>query len=207
MAAGSVWRAAAVSAQVAALIVALGCESPTAPAPGGAGAIGGTVTINGEARPIVWVELRHARDGFRWPFQTTIPSGSWEWGQVPAEDYVVAIKTPPGLTCDATSKSATVESNRRTVVNFACVGDVNDSIWGLASNEFGPVASARVTVNGPVNRETISNQDGFFAFGDLPPGEYLMGWHWSDPGAVATCYPVRVSVRDGAPAFATVDCS
>ena len=70
-----------------------------------------------------------------------------------------------------------------------------------------PLASARITLTGPVNRETISNQDGFFAFEDLPPGEYLMGWHWSDPGAVATCYPVRVSVRDGAPAFAIVDCS
>lgn len=110
------------------LIVALGCESPTAPRETRRppGAIGGTVTINGEARPIVWVELRHARDGFRWPFQTTIPSGSWEWGQVPAGDYVVAIKTPPGLTCDATSKSATVEviGCQRDGQIVACSGPV-----------------------------------------------------------------------------------
>jgi hypothetical protein len=198
MAAGSVWRAAAVSAQVAALIVALGCESPTALRETRTGAIGGTVTINGEARPIVWVELQRASDGFPYAFGTTIPSGSWAWEKVPAGDYVVVIKTPPGLTCDATSKSATVGSNQRTVVNFACVGDVKGSIWGLASNEFGAFASARVTLTGPVNRETISNGDGFFVFEDLPPGEYLVGLCGN---------LVRVSVGDGVTAFASVDCS
>jgi hypothetical protein len=212
MAGGSLWRAATVSAQVAALIVALGCESgsptaplaaretsppPPVPAPAPMGAIGGTVTINGEARPIVWVELQ-SQDGFPWAFGTTIPSGSWEWGRVSAGDYVVVIKTPPGLTCDATRKSATVGSNQRTVVNFACFGDVKGSILGFASHEFGSAASARITLTGPVNRETISNREGFFAFEDLPPGEYLIGWCKD---------PVRVSVQDGAPAFATVDCS
>ena len=143
---GSFWRAAAVSAQVAVLIVALGCESgpptaptaprgtstvPPTPAPGPVGAIGGTVTINGEARPIVWVELQ--RGGLPWAFGTTIPSGSWEWGNVPAGDYVVVIKTPPGLTCDATRKSATVRTDQRTVVNFACFGDVKGSILGFAA--------------------------------------------------------------------------
>ena len=109
------WRCAAVSVQVAALILALGCESasPTAPretstvrpsppsmsTPRPAGAIAGTVTINSEARPIVWVELQ---GGYRYTgFATTIPSGSWEWTHVPLGDYVVVIKTPPGLTCDA----------------------------------------------------------------------------------------------------------
>ena len=205
MSGGSMWRAAAVSAQVAVLIVALGCESgpPSAPttstpvpAARPTGAIGGTVTINGEARPIVWVELQ-LLGGFPWAFGTTIPSGSWEWGRVPPGDYVVVIKTPPGLTCDATRKSATVRTDQRTVVNFACVGDVKGSIQGFASHEFGTAASARLTLTGPVNRETMSNQDGFFAFEDLPPGEYLIGW----------CKEVRASVRDGATAFATVDCS
>jgi hypothetical protein len=210
MSRGSFWRAATVSAQVAALIVAVGCESgpttgPTAPgetstvpptrAPGPRGAMGGTVTINGEARPIVWVETQ----GTRWRAHgTTIPSGSWEWGQVPAGDYVVVIKTPPGLTCDAMSKSATVGTDQRTVVNFACFGDVKGSILGFASHEFGTAASARLTLTGPVNRETISNREGFFAFEDLPPGEYLIGWCKD---------PVRASVRDGATAFAMLDCS
>jgi len=169
-----------------------------APAPGPVGAIGGTVTINGEARPIVWVELQRVLDGFPWAYGTTIPSGSWEWERVPAGDYVVVIKTPPGLTCDATRKSATVGSNHRTVVNFACFGDLKGSILGFASAEFGTVASAHLTLSGPVNRETISNRDGFFAFEDLPPGEYLIGW--CNP-------PVRASVRDGAIAFVRVDCS
>jgi hypothetical protein len=209
---GSSWRAAVASALVALLIVALGCESgpptaplaaretsppPPVPAPAPMGAIGGTVTINGEARPIVWVELQ-LQNGFPWAFGPTIPSGSWEWGTVSAGDYVVVIKTPPGLTCDATRKSATVGSNQRTVVNFACFGDVKGSILGFASHENGSAASARITLTGPVNRETISNREGFFAFEDLPPGEYLIGW-CNDP--------VRVSVQDGAPAFATVDCS
>lgn len=170
----------------------------SAPAPGPVGAIGGTVTINGQARPIVWVELQRVRDGFPWAFGTTILNGSWEWGRVPAGDYVVVIKTPPGLTCDATRKSATVGSNQPTVVNFACFGDLKGSIVGFASAEFGTVASAHVTLTGPVNRETISNRDGFFAFEDLPPGEYLIGWCKD---------PVKASVRDGAIAFATVDCS
>jgi hypothetical protein len=127
-------------------------------------------------------------------------------GQVPAGDYVVVIKTPPGLTCDATRKSATVGTEQRTVVNFACVGDVKGSILGFASNEFGLVASARVTVNGPVNRETISNQDGFFAFEGLPPGEYLVAM--ANETARGFCgTPVRVSVRDQATAFASVSCS
>jgi hypothetical protein len=163
----------------------------------GTGTIGGTVTINGEARPIVWVELLRW-GGYLWAYGTTIPSGSWEWEQVPAGDYVVAIRTPPGLTCDATTKPATVGRDQRTVVDFACFGDVKGSILGFASNEFGAFASAHVTLTGPLNRETISNWDGFFVFEDLPPGEYLVG---------LCADPRRVSVRDGAPAFARVDCS
>src|SRR5262249_45747332 len=149
-------------------------------------------------RPVVWVAMQRVVDGFPWAYGTTIPSGRWEWERVPAGDYVVVIKTPPGLTCDATRKSATVGSNQRTVVNFACFGYLKGSILGFASAEFGTVASARVTLTGPVNRETISNRDGFFAFEDLPPGEYLIGW--CNP-------PVRASVRDGAIAFVRVDCS
>ena len=135
-----------------------------------------------------------------------LPVGLWDdhsqrelgVGKVPAGDYVVVIKTPPGLTCDATRKSATVGTDQRTVVNFACFGDVKGSIQGFASYEFGSLASARVTLTGPVNRETISNRDGFFAFEDLPPGDYLIG----------SCKdPVTASVRDGATAFATLDCS
>jgi hypothetical protein len=117
---------------------------------------------------------------------------------VPGGDYVVVIKTPPGLTCDATRKSATVGARQPAVVNFACVGDLKGSILGFASAEFGTVASARVTVTGPVNRETVSNRDGFFAFEDLPPGAYLIGW-CNDP--------VSANVRDGSTAFVTVDCS
>jgi hypothetical protein len=176
--------------------------SPTPPNPAPAvapvGSIDGTVTINGEARPIVWVELQRVRDGFPWAFGTTILNGSWEWEKVPAGDYTVVIKTPPGLTCDATRKSATVSSHQPTVVNFACFGELKGSILGFASAEFGTVASARVILTGPANRETISNRDGFFAFEDLPPGEYLIGWCKD---------PVKASVRDGAIAFATVDCS
>ena len=150
----------------------------------------------------MWVELHRggvsAVPGSQWAWGTTIPSGSWEW-KVPAGDYVVVIKTPPGLTCDATTKSATVGTDQRTVVNFACFGDVKGSIQGFASYEFGSLASARVTLTGPVNRETISNRDGFFAFEDLPPGDYL----------IASCKSssVTASVRDGATAFATLDCS
>ena len=145
MSPGRFGRTAAVSAQVAVLIVTLGCESgpatgptapretstaPPVPASGSVGALGGTVTINGEARPIVFVALQSG-----WAFDTTIASGSWEWGRVPAGDHVVVIKTPPGLTCDAMSKSATVRKDQRTVVNFACVGDVKGSIQGFALNE------------------------------------------------------------------------
>lgn len=209
MSRGRFGRTAAVSAQVAVLIVTLGCESgpttgPTAPgetslvpptqAPSPRGTIAGTVTINGAARPIVWVETQGA--GWR-AFGTTIPNGTWEWGSVPAGDWVVVIKTPPGLTCDATRKSATVRANQRTVVNFACLGDVKGSILGFASHEFGTAASVRVTLTGPVNRETISNQDGFFAFENLPPGEYSIRW----------CTAVSASVRDRATAFVMLDCS
>ena len=159
---------------------------PPLPAPGPVGVVAGTVTINGEARPIVWVELQQL-GGFPWAYGTTIPSGSWEWGRIPAGDYVLVIKTPPGLTCDATRKSATVRADQRTVVNFACFGDVKGSIQGFAAAEFGTVASARITLTGPVNRETISNRDGFFAFEDLPPGEYLIGW-CKDPVTASVRY-------------------
>jgi hypothetical protein len=90
------------------------------------------------------------------------------------------------------------ELGQRTVVNFACVGDVKGSIVGFAAAEFSVVASARITLTGPVNRETLSNRDGFFSFENLPPGEYLLGWCKD---------PVKETVRDGATAFATVDCS
>jgi hypothetical protein len=152
------------------------------------------VTINGEALPIAWVELQ--RGGTAWAVDMTSPSGSWERGSMPAGDYDVVVKTPPGLTCDATKKSATVRKDQRTVVNFACFGDVKGAILGFAANEFG-AASARITLTGPVKGETISNRDGFFAFEDLPPGEYVLRW----------CSDIRASVRDGATAFAVLDCS
>ena len=199
-------RTVAVSAQVAACIVALGCESGSLTAPrdtstvspapsavGPVGTLGGTVTINGTARPIVFVALQSG-----WAFDTTIASGSWEWGMVPVGEHVVFIKTPPGLTCDATSKAATVRKDQRTIVNFACVGDVKGSILGFAIHEFGTAASARITLTGPVDREAISNRDGFFAFENLPPGDYLLGW---------CANLAKASMRDGATAFAVADCS
>jgi hypothetical protein len=51
-------------------------------------------------------------------------------------------------------------------------------------------------VTGAVNRETIA-RDGFFVFEGLPPGEYRVG----------PCNSVKADVRDGATAFATIDCS
>jgi hypothetical protein len=157
------------------------------------GALGGTVTVNGEAFPLAWVETEGG-----YGFATTLPSGSWEWEKMPPGAWVVVIKMPPGVvTCDATRKPATVVTNQRTLVNFACFGDVKGSIVGLASHEFGTAASRRLTLTGPVSRETISNQDGFFAFEDLPPGEY----------SIRFCHPVSASVRDGATAFIHLNCS
>ena len=117
---------------------------------------------------------------------------------VPVGEHVVVIKTPPGLTCDATSRPAIVRKDQRTIVNFACVGEVKGSIQGFAIHEFGTAASARIMLTGPVNREAVSNRDGFFAFENLPPGDYLVGW---------CANQARASVRDGAPAFAVADCS
>jgi len=162
----------------------------------GAGAVGGTVTINGEARPIAWVELQQSASSWAWAYGTTNPSGSWEWERVPAGNYFVVIKTPPGLTCDDTRKPAAVRMDQRTIVNFACFGDLKGSILGLVMNEFGLAASARVTLTGPVNREAIS-KDGFFVFDGLPPGEYVVG----------PCNVARTSVREGVTGFAVVDCS
>jgi hypothetical protein len=207
-------KIAAALLSVSVLMVAAGCASPTRPTgefptqPIGAspigpvasrqGAIDGAVTINGEARAIAWVELQQGASSSRaWGDGTTNSSGKWAWERVPVGDYFVVIKTPPGLTCDATRKSAAVETDQRTVVNFACFGDLKGSILGIVMNEFGFAASLRITVTGLVNRETISNRDGFFTFEGLPPGEYLVG----------PCNTVRASVRDRVTAFATVDCS
>ena len=214
-------KVAAALLSVSVLMVAAGCGSPAAPMGGsptapvggspaepiggfpigpvasGVGAIGGVVTINGESRLIAWVELQSASSSRAPGWGTTNSSGSWEFERVPAGDYFVAIKTPPGLTCDSTRKSAAVGTDQRTVVNFACFGDLKGSIVGIVMHEFGLASSARVTVTGPVNRETISNRDGFFTFEGLPPGEYLVG----------PCNLVRASVREGVSAFATVDCS
>src|SRR5262249_61041115 len=81
------WRSAAVSAQVAALIVALGCDSasrtlptgPSIPAPRPVGAIGGTVTINGEARPVGGGELQQATGGFPRAFGRALPTRGEGW--------------------------------------------------------------------------------------------------------------------------------
>ena len=109
----------------------------------------------------------------------------------------MVIKPPPGLTCDATTRSVTVKAGERAVVNFACVGNLKGAILGYANNEFGVRPFSRVSVAGPVDRETVTNADGFFAFEDLPPGEYLLG----------PCNPRQISVRDSEPAYGTVDCS
>jgi hypothetical protein len=166
---------------------------------GPTGAIAGAVTINGEVRPMVWVQAVHAPDGYLQAYGTNLPGGSWDWDKMPVGDYALVITPPPGLTCDATRRYVTVARDQRAVVNFACVGDLKGSIVGVTSAEFGAVASAQVTLTGPVNAVTTSNQDGFFAFQDLPPGEYSVHWCKSNP--------VTASVRDGAVAFAQVDCS
>ena len=217
-----IWRALAVSTQLAALIVAVGCgsdsvrtptrETPQAPpaaaapdpapnpvpspTPGTNGVVSGTVTINGEARPIAWVELLIG--DWPWAFQATVPNGSWEWNRVPVGNYILAIKTPPGLTCDATRKAVMVATAQRSVVNFACVGDVAGSIQGFATNEFGTAGSVRLKLTGPVNREIMSNRDGFFVFEDLPDGDYRIDF---------CADPARVTVRKGVTAYTTVDCS
>jgi hypothetical protein len=160
------------------------------------GVIGGAVTINGESRALAWVELESASSSRPRAYGTTDANGKWEWERVAAGDYFVVMKALPGLTCDGTRKAAAVTTDQRTVVNFACVGDLKGSIVGIVMNEFGLASSLRVTATGPVNRETIS-RDGFFAFEGLPPGEYQVG----------PCNQVRASVRDGATGFATVDCS
>ena len=90
-----------------------------------------------------------------------------------------------------------MRKDQRTVVNFACFGEVKGSIL-VSLLTIRTAASARITLTGPVNRETISNRDGFFAFEDVPLGEYLLGWCKD---------PVKASVRDGATAFAMIDCS
>lgn len=158
------------------------------------GTIRVAVRINGELRPIVWVEL--FRNNFAWAYGTNLPSGTWEV-LTPAADYVVHIKTPPGLTCDAKSRPVTV-GEQVTTVNFSSTGEVKGSIQGIASTEFGTFAGARVTLTGPVNQETIGDANGFFAFEDLPAGVYL----------VSLCSDEEsVTVRDGAIAFVQLDCS
>jgi hypothetical protein len=145
----------------------------------------------------VWVEVRRG-DGFPWCFATTIPDGSWDC-TAPVGSYLVVIKTPPGLTCDATAKPAIVHEDQTqpTIVNFACVGDVKGSIQGITTNEFGTYAFARVTLTGPVNLETTSNAEGFFAFQDLPAGDYLL----------RLCQEQSVTVKEGVTAFVGLDCS
>jgi uncharacterized protein (DUF2141 family) len=163
------------------------------------GTIRGQVTINGEARPIVFVELWHLAENFLWAFRTTIPDGRWEVS-APRGDYRVVIKSPPGLTCDATEKLVTVLEDQAAVVNFACTGDVKGAIQGFTTHEFGSHAAAPVTLTGAVNRETTSNADGFFAFEDLPPGDYLVN-------ACLHPNPKSVAVREGVTAFVHLDCS
>jgi hypothetical protein len=78
------------------------------------GAIGGTVTVNGEARPIVWVELQVG--GWQAAYGTTIPAGSWEWGKM--LEYVVhqdAARIDLRRHKEVRDRTA----DQRTVVNFA----------------------------------------------------------------------------------------
>lgn len=158
------------------------------------GTIKVAVRINGELRPIVWVEL--LRQGFEWGFGTNLPSGTWEV-LTPAADYVVRIKTPPGLTCDTKSRPVTV-GEQITTVDFSCTGEVKGSIQGFASNEFGTFSGAGVNLTGPVNQRTVSDANGFFAFKDLPEGEYF----------VDLCFDRQsITVRDGVVAYVNVDCS
>ena len=83
-------------------------------------------------------------------------------------------------------------------MNFSSTGEVKGSIQGFASWEFGTFAGARVTLTGPVDQETISDANGFFAFEALPAGDYL----------VSLCSDEEsVTVRDGAIAFVQPDCS
>jgi hypothetical protein len=120
-------------------------------------------------------ELQRVSDGFRGllgrPFRAGVGSGK----KCLRQTMWWLIKMPPGLTCDATRKVRDRANQSRTVVNFACFGDVKGSIVGFATNEFGTFASARVTLTAPLTgRPSPIGMDSSRSK-TCRPGEYLLG--------------------------------
>ena len=81
---------------------------------------------------------------------------------------------------DSTQQLITLNSNRDSVVDFRVVrtGRISGMVW-LDTNENGrmdgderPLADVRVLTSS--GRDTLTDQNGYFLIGDLPPGEHIL---------------------------------
>lgn len=81
---------------------------------------------------------------------------------------------------DNTRQSITLESNRDTVVDFRVVrtGRITGVVWldanenGQLDNDERPLADVRVVTGS--GRDTLTDENGYFIIGDLPPGEHIL---------------------------------
>ena len=81
---------------------------------------------------------------------------------------------------DSTKQQITLQSRRDAIVDFRVVrtGRISGLVW-LDSNENGrmdgeerPLADVRVVTGS--GRDTLTDQNGYFLIGDLPPGEHIL---------------------------------
>ena len=143
------------------------------------------VDLNGSYDPGVdkpQAEVKIRVDGNR--YAVSDENGLYSFDSVPAGDhrvYLDLLSVRADLTfLDADAKNVTLLAGRSSVFDFRLVrtGRISGRVW-LDANENGkfdegekPLADVRVVTAG--GRDTLTDTDGYFALGDLPPGDHVI---------------------------------
>ena len=143
------------------------------------------INLNGRFDPGVDQPQANARvrvDGSR--YAVSDPEGNFRIEAVLRGDhsvYLDLLSVRADLTLlDNTQQQITLESSRDIVVDFRVVrtGRVSGVVWldlnenGLLDQGERPLADVRVVTGS--GRDTLTDENGYFLIGDLPPGEHIL---------------------------------
>ncbi|MBS1907707.1 MAG: carboxypeptidase regulatory-like domain-containing protein [Actinobacteria bacterium] len=127
----------------------------------------------------------------------TAADGTYAFPRLPAGEYTVSVEAPQGyVVSGAASRSETVAADDVTQVDFALAR--LGSVSGAVTDDGGsPIANARVTVNGSDGpRVVTTGDDGGYALGDLPAGDYVITVTVPDGYTGATPASRSVTITD-----------
>lgn len=134
--------------------------------------LAGTVRANGSGIAGVTVTASNGTDTIS---AVTDSTGAYRFARLPAGTYTVTMTTPGGYTAvGPTTRSETLTTTDIANADFelARLGTID----GFVTADGGtPVPGVTVTVTGPSGpQQLITDADGAYGLGDLPPGTYVI---------------------------------